>query len=147
VILHLTEGHSIYFINAQLLADSFASHLDCDVIMPDQFAGKERVPRGGVPHFPAGNDEVLRDVKGRSESEIPPPYPLATESTPEQFKLWKKSIEPPVTDPIIARVVRYIHETYGKDVKIGGVGYCFGGRYVLRLMGSGVIDVGVVNKP
>src|ERR1700733_726015 len=24
VLLHLTEGHSIYFINAQLLADSFA---------------------------------------------------------------------------------------------------------------------------
>lgn len=142
VILHLTEGHSMYFINAQLLADSFASHLNCDVIMPDQFAGKERVPKGSVPNFPEGKQEIPL----RTNDDIPPPHFLS-ESTPERFEAWKKSVEPPVTDPIIARVVKYIHETYGKNVKIGGVGYCFGGRYVIRLMGSGVIDVGVVNHP
>lgn len=141
VILHLTEGHSMYFINAQLLADSFASHLNCDVIMPDQFAGKERVPKGQVPNFPEGKKEIPV-----SENDTPPPHFLS-QKTPGHFEAWKKSVEPPVTDPIISRVVKYIHETYGKDVKIGGVGYCFGGRYVMRLMGSGVIDVGVVNHP
>ena len=43
--------------------------------------------------------------------------------------------------------MQYIRKTYGEDVKIGGVGYCFGGRFIMRLMGSGVIDVGVVNHP
>ena len=141
VILHLTEGHSMYFINAQLLADSFASHLKCDVIMPDQFAGKERVPKGSVPNFPEGKEEISLDG-----SDIPPPYFLS-KNTPEEFEMWKKSVEPPITDPIIARVIKYIHERYGEDVRIGGVGYCFGGRYVMRLMGSDVFDVGVVNHP
>jgi dienelactone hydrolase len=141
VILHLTEGHSMYFINAQLLADSFASNLKCDVIMPDQFAGKERVPKGSVPNFPEGKKEILV-----GSQHTPPPHFLS-QNDPDHFELWKKSVEPAVTDPIIARVVKYIHETYGEDVRIGGVGYCFGGRYVMRLMGSGIIDVGVVNHP
>jgi hypothetical protein len=52
VILFLTEGHGIYLPNAQFLADSFSSHLGCDVIMPDQFAGQARLPKNNVPHFP-----------------------------------------------------------------------------------------------
>ncbi|KAH9213582.1 Alpha/Beta hydrolase protein [Leptodontidium sp. 2 PMI_412] len=114
VILFLTEGHGIYLPNAQLLADSFAAHLNCDVLMPDQFAGQSRLPK---------------------------------EEGPGAFEEWKMRHEPPVTDPILARVITYIHATYGEDVKIGGVGYCFGGRYIMRLMGSGIIDVGVVNHP
>lgn len=64
-----------------------------------------------------------------------------------EFEAWKERHEADVTDEILDRVVKYCHETYGKDVKIGGVGYCFGGRYVMRLMGKGVIDVGVANHP
>lgn len=149
VILFLTEGHSIYFINAQILADSFADCLNCDVIMPDQFQGQERVPKGKVPHFPSGKKSIPPVVEGEAETTqsqpTPPHYhkPL----TYEEFEAWKQAHEPPVTDPLLEQVVRYIHGTYGRDVKIGGVGYCFGGRYVMRLMGSGVIDVGVVNHP
>ena len=149
VILYLTEGHSIYFINAQLLADSFASHLNCDVIMPDQFQGDRCVPTGQLPHFPEGKAEVPPPVSTDSAAEIshlaPPPYHKA--QTDEEFEIWKRTTGPSVTDPILERVVKYIHRTYGNDVKIGGVGYCFGGRYVIRLMGSGVIHVGVVNHP
>ena len=123
VILHLTEGHSIYFLNAQLLADAFASSLNCDVVMPDLFAGKERVPKGAVPYFPAGKT----DHGPKSEGDDPPPYFLK-ESTAEEFKAWKARVEPGVTDPIIERVVEYIHSIYGNDIRIGGVGYCFGGR-------------------
>ncbi|KAH7355322.1 Alpha/Beta hydrolase protein [Rhexocercosporidium sp. MPI-PUGE-AT-0058] len=114
VILFLTEAHGIYLPNAQLLADSFASHLNCDVFVPDQFAGQSRLPKG---------------------------------ETPKAFEEWKMRHEPPVTDPILTRIVKYIHDTYGKGVRIGGVGYCFGGRYIIRLMGCGIIDVGVVNHP
>ncbi|KAH7411372.1 Alpha/Beta hydrolase protein [Cadophora sp. MPI-SDFR-AT-0126] len=127
IILFLTEGHGIYLPNAQLLADSFASHLKCDVLMPDQFSGQARLPEGIEPSFP------------------PPPWWIR--EGPKAFEEWKMRHEPPVTDPLLARVVKYIHETYGEDVKIGGVGYCFGGRYVMRLMSAGILDVGVVNHP
>jgi dienelactone hydrolase len=143
VILHLTEGHIIYFLNAQLLADSFATHLNCDVIMPDQFRGKRRVPAAQLPFFPEGKAEVPPPVEGSDR--IPPPYHKA--QTHEGFEIWKQTHLPPVIDPVLERVVQYIRKTYGEDVKIGGVGYCFGGRFIMRLMGPGVIDVGVVNHP
>jgi dienelactone hydrolase len=116
VILFLTDALGIHHPNPRLLADSFATHLSCDVVMPDQLAGHAR--------------------------------PLInTDTSPAQFKEWKAAHEPQATDPILERVLAYIHTTYGSDVKIGGVGYCFGGRYVIRLMGSGAIDVGVINHP
>jgi dienelactone hydrolase len=144
VLLHLTEGHSIYFLNAQLLADSFAAHLNCDVIMPDQFRCSRRIPTSAkLPHFPEGKAAVLPPAAGSDD--IPPPYPKA--QTKEEFEAWKSNIGPHVIDSLLETIVQYIHKTYGDDVKIAGVGYCFGGRYIMRLMGSGVIDVGVVNHP
>ena len=144
VLLHLTEGHSIYFLNAQLLADSFATELGCDVIMPDQFNGNLRIPiTAQSPHFPSGKAAVKPPVEGSGD--IPPPYPKA--QTQQDFETWKSTTGPPIMDPLLETIVQYIHETYGEDVRIGGVGYCFGGRYIIRLMGSGVIDVGVVNHP
>ena len=143
VLLNLTEGHSIYFINAQLLADSFATHLDCDVIMPDQFRSQRRVPISKLPHFPEGKEEIPPPVEGSDHT--PPPY--AKIQTGEEFETWKKTHDPPAIDPILESIVKYIRKTYGEDVKIAGVGYCFGGRFIIRLMGSGVIDVGVVSHP
>ncbi|KAN0096533.1 alpha/beta-hydrolase [Hyaloscypha variabilis] len=171
VILFLTEGHGIYLPNAQLLADSFASHLDCDVLMPDEFAGQARLDKHQRPFFPPGKEPVPETVPWTEDKDDPnyelrgikvpfkentetsdaypfrkPPWWKGDESA-QEFEAWKGRHEPPATDPLIARVVKYIHDTYGQDVKIGGVGYCFGGRYVIRLMGSGVIDVGVINHP
>jgi dienelactone hydrolase len=171
VILFLTEGHGIYLPNAQLLADSFASHLNCDVIMPDQFAGQARLSKDQRPFFPPGKEPVPEDVAWTEDKEDPeyemkgtrgplkenretsdvypfrkPPWWTKEESAHE-FEAWKGRHEPPVTDPVLARVVSHIYKHYGQDVKIGGVGYCFCGRYIIRLMGSGIIDVGVINHP
>jgi len=170
VILFLTEGHGIYLPNAQLLADSFSSHLGFDVIIPDQFAGQARLPKNIVPHFPTGKEAIPETVpwtedkndpnyelrglavplKENAENSDAYPFkkpPWWAEEGPQEFEAWKKRHEPPATDPILARVVDYIHNQYGKDARIGGVGYCFGGRYVIRLMGSGIIDVGAINHP
>ncbi|KAH6722856.1 hypothetical protein BKA61DRAFT_585387 [Leptodontidium sp. MPI-SDFR-AT-0119] len=165
VILFLTEGHGIYLPNAQLLADSFAAHLNCDVLMPDQFAGQSRLPKGISPSYPRGAKVPWTDDTSDPNYEhrgMPVPSKVDTENSdafpflkppwwieegPGAFEEWKMRHEPPVTDPILARVITYIHVTYGDDVKIGGVGYCFGGRYIMRLMGSGIIDVGIVNHP
>jgi dienelactone hydrolase len=171
VILFLTEGHGIYLPNAQLLADSFASHLDCDIIMPDQFAGQARLGKNHQPFFPPGKEPVPEIVPWTEDKNDPnyelrgiqvplkentensdvypfrkPPWWKGDESA-QEFEAWKQRHEPPVTDPLLALVVKYIRDQYGQDVKIGGVGYCFGGRYVIRLMGAGFIDVGVVNHP
>ena len=171
VILFLTEGHGIYLPNAQLLADSFATCLNCDVIMPDEFAGQARLPKGIVPSIADGKegvqpavvpwtedkDDVNYEIRGiplplKENVESSDAYPFMKppwwkEESATEFEAWKKRHEPHATDPILEKVVRYIHTTYGKDVKIGGAGYCFGGRYVIRLMGAGILDVGVINHP
>jgi dienelactone hydrolase len=170
VILFLTEGHGIYLPNAQLLADSFATSLNCDIIMPDQFAGQARLPKGVVPNFPRGKegipqavpwtddkDDVNYEIRGiqvplKENVESSDAYPFMKppwwkHESSSEFEQWKKRHEPPVTDPILEKVVRYIRATYGEHVKIGGAGYCFGGRYVIRLMGVGIMDVGVINHP
>ncbi|CZR64606.1 uncharacterized protein PAC_14504 [Phialocephala subalpina] len=166
VILFLTEGHGIYLPNAQLLADSFAHQLSIPVIMPDQFAGQARLPKDIVPSFPSSHATVpwtedkddpnyeLRGLKApvKENSETSDAYrfekpPWWKKQAEGEFEKWKARHEPIVTDPILEKVVGWIRETYGEDVKIGGIGYCFGGRYIMRLMGAGVIDVGVVNHP
>lgn len=73
--------------------------------------------------------------------------PWWKEEAEGEFEKWKLRHEPEVTDPILSKIVSWIRSTYGSEVKIGGTGYCFGGRYIMRLMGVGVIDVGVVNHP
>ena len=166
VILFLTEAHGIYLPNAQLLADSFAIELNCDVLMPDQFAGQPRIPKtrepeagkAGIPHTPSAEDKNTHHELGgipiplKENLETSDAYPFVhpswwKEEEPRIFEDWKERHEPKTTDPLLARVVHYIREEYGRGVKIGGVGYCFGGRYVMRLMGSGVMNVGVVNHP
>ncbi|KAE8444743.1 hypothetical protein EG329_014303 [Mollisiaceae sp. DMI_Dod_QoI] len=165
VILFLTEAHGIYLPNAQLLADSFASQLKCDVIMPDQFAGQARLPKDIVPSLfhektiPWTEDKEdpnyenrglavpLKENAEKSDAWRFQKPPWWKEESEAEFEKWKTRHEPEVTDPILAKIVRWVRDTYGKDVKIGGVGYCFGGRYVIRLMGAGVIDVGVINHP
>jgi dienelactone hydrolase len=169
VILFLTEAHGIYLPNSQLLADLFASHLNCDVIMPDQFAGHPRQPKSTpsedqqnkatrptvVPHTDDPSDPNFENVglriplKENTETSDAWPFlkPPGWTFNNSDFEEWKVRHEPHITEPIIYKAVAYIHSTYGKGVKIGGVGYCFGGRYVIRLMGQGVMDVGVINHP
>mgnify|MGYP003662631403 CR=1 FL=1 len=165
IILFLTEGHGIYLPNAQLLADSFASHLNCDILMPDQFAGQSRLPKGIKPSFPPGakvpwiedENDPNYELRGlatplQNKVETSDAYPFLkppwwVQEGPKAFEEWKMRHEPAVTDPLLALVIMYIHKTYGENVRIGGIGYCFGGRYVMRLMGAGIIDVGVVNHP
>lgn len=166
IILFLTEGHGPHLPNAQLLADSFAKQLDCTILMPDQFAGQPRqpLPRGYIP--PRSSDTTIPWTEDKSDPNygnrglrvpssdssdaflfVKPPWWNERGEGHLYFEEWLKRHEPDVSDPILKRVVKYICTTYGPEVKIGGVGYCFGGRYIMRLMGEGVIDVGVVNHP
>lgn len=52
------------------------------------------------------------------------------------FAPWLGRHGPDVTDPIIAVTVKAMREEFGVK-KIGAVGYCFGGRYVVRFLANG----------
>ncbi|KAK1918888.1 hypothetical protein P3342_001017 [Pyrenophora teres f. teres] len=43
---------------------------------------------------------------------------------------------PETVDPIYEGVIRWLREEMGVK-RVGGVGYCFGGRYVCRWLGEG----------
>lgn len=69
---------------------------------------------------------------------------------PEGFQIqkWLKTHLPHHVEPIIDAVLAEMRNTY--DCKlIGGVGYCFGGRYVARYLrpGTGKLDVGYTAHP
>ncbi|KAJ5776254.1 uncharacterized protein N7511_001265 [Penicillium nucicola] len=110
IILTDVMGHNL--INAQLIADQFASK-GYFVVMPDLFNG---------------------DI-----------VPL---NRPEGFNImeWLKNHLPQQTEPIIDAVIKEMRETLGCE-RIGGVGYCFGGKYVCRYLKPGKIDVGFTAHP
>ncbi|KAK3398804.1 Alpha/Beta hydrolase protein [Sordaria brevicollis] len=69
---------------------------------------------------------------------------------PEGFQImdWLKDHLPEHVEPIIDSVIHEMRQNLGVK-RIGGVGYCFGGRYVCRYLkpGTGNIDVGYTAHP
>ncbi|KAJ5168623.1 uncharacterized protein N7482_004217 [Penicillium canariense] len=67
---------------------------------------------------------------------------------PEGFDImdWVKSHLPPQTEPIIDIVLTEMRESFGCK-RIGGVGYCYGGKYVCRYLRPGKLDVGFTAHP
>jgi dienelactone hydrolase len=67
---------------------------------------------------------------------------------PEGFNImdWVKNHMPLQTEPIIDAVLKEMRENLGCK-RIGGVGYCFGGKYVCRYLKPGKLDVGFTAHP
>lgn len=67
---------------------------------------------------------------------------------PEGFNImdWLKNHLPPQTEPIIDAVLTEMRENLGCQ-RIGGVGYCFGGKYVCRYLKTGKLDAGFTAHP
>ncbi|RAL13462.1 dienelactone hydrolase family protein [Aspergillus homomorphus CBS 101889] len=69
---------------------------------------------------------------------------------PQGFEImeWAQNHQPPHTDPIIETILKYIRTTLGCQ-RVGGVGYCFGGKYVARFLrpGMGALDAGFTGHP
>jgi dienelactone hydrolase len=53
---------------------------------------------------------------------------------------------PPQVDPKIEKVIKHMRGEMGVK-KLGGVGYCFGGKYVCRWLKPGSIDVAYTAHP
>lgn len=61
---------------------------------------------------------------------------------------------PGTVDPMLEKVLGWLQRPvdhpdggFGGVQRVGGIGYCFGGRYVMRLLAQGKIEAGVVNHP
>lgn len=67
---------------------------------------------------------------------------------PEGFNImdWLKNHLPAQTEPIIDAVLKEMRENLGCK-RIGGVGYCFGGKYVCRYLKPGKLDAGFTAHP
>ncbi|KAF2747092.1 alpha/beta-hydrolase [Sporormia fimetaria CBS 119925] len=52
----------------------------------------------------------------------------------------------PTVDPIIEATIKELRGSYGVK-RLGGVGYCFGGKYVCRFLKQGKLDAGFTAHP
>ncbi|KAL8793374.1 MAG: hypothetical protein Q9195_004052 [Heterodermia aff. obscurata] len=124
-LLLLSDAHGIHLPSTQHLADRFAHTLHCPVIVPDQFHGSPH-PLIKPPDF--DNDLAMREL------------PLKH--------------NPDVVDPIMTQVLEWMqrspeHEKGGLGgvSSIGGIGYCFGARFIIRLLSQHKLAAGVINHP
>ncbi|KAK5078697.1 hypothetical protein LTR51_000887 [Lithohypha guttulata] len=73
------------------------------------------------------------------------PIPL---NRPDDFDFpkWLSNYGTGVEDPIMEKSIKTMREKYGVK-RVGAVGYCFGGKYVVRFLKPGQIDVGYSAHP
>jgi dienelactone hydrolase len=62
------------------------------------------------------------------------------------FNTWRQGHGVDKVDPIIEEVIKELKGKYGAK-KIGGVGYCFGAKGVVRFLKAGKFDAGYVAHP
>lgn len=122
-ILLLSEVHGIILPNTQLLADKLSADLKCPVIAPDLFNGSP---------YPLEKPEGWDDA--------------------EELAKYQTQHHPGTVDPILHTIIEWLNEPistggFGGVARLGAIGYCFGGRYVMRLLASGSVRAGVVNHP
>lgn len=84
---------------------------------------------------------VIPDVFNGNE--VPFPVP-ASFDLQEYIKTKMPGV--PAVDPIFNAVIIYLRSTLGVK-RLGGVGYCFGGKYVCRWLKEGGLDAGFTAHP
>lgn len=73
---------------------------------------------------------------------VPPNPPAGV----DLFSTWLPNHQPDVTRPVIDKVMEGIKKQYNPDY-IASVGYCFGAKYVVQLLGEGAIQSGSICHP
>ncbi|KAK9368867.1 dienelactone hydrolase [Lipomyces kononenkoae] len=68
---------------------------------------------------------------------------------PDGFDLpgWVQRHQPQHTEPIIEKTFEFIKKEFPAVEKLFSVGYCYGGKYVVRLLDEGKLDAGYVAHP
>ncbi len=73
------------------------------------------------------------------------PFPMPADFDFPQWKATKMPREGDV-DPVFAATIKYLRGELGVK-RLGGVGYCFGGKYVCRWLKPGGLDAGYTAHP
>ncbi|KAF8817127.1 alpha/beta-hydrolase [Phlegmacium glaucopus] len=134
-VLLLTDAFGLPLKNCRIMADELAKRLDCDVWIPDYFAGKPLFPVDAMKApGPAGVKVSFWDWL-RLLSIIIPRLP--------NLLLTNRSS---VTDRRLHSFINLLKETK-KYEKIGAVGYCFGGSSCVRLGGANLVNSIVICHP
>ncbi|KAE8308632.1 Dienelactone hydrolase family protein [Aspergillus parasiticus SU-1] len=68
------------------------------------------------------------------------------ESGKADLPSWLPKHQPANVDPVVEASVRYVRETLGAK-SVGAIGYCFGAKYVTRLLMTNKVDVGFAAHP
>lgn len=98
-------------------------------------------------HFP--NSQLVADKYAEQGYYVVVPdifYGEAREFGAGFLEEWIPRHGPAQTDPIVDEVVKYIKDEL-KPTQLSSIGYCFGARYTVRLLGKKAIDVGAIAHP
>jgi dienelactone hydrolase len=121
------------------------------------------------PPFPLPKKRLLSPCSSPQPKLIPTPHSIADQfaangyfvvmpdlfygdavklNRPPDFNLmgWLQNHLPVHVDPIIETVLKEMRGPLGCK-RIGGVGYCFGGKYVCRFLKEGGLDAGYTAHP
>lgn len=140
VILFFTDIHGWTLPNNRLLCDIYARH-GFHVYMPDFFQGDpmQRAPSGQV----AG-------MRARSAATTEPTAEEAAAAAAQKAKMeaWRARHGDDVVLPLVRAAVVCIRSAH-TQCKLGGVGFCWGGRYAILAAGSSasMLDAFVVAHP
>jgi len=128
-LILLSDVFGWNFVNVRLLADEFAK-AGFYVVVPDVLQGDN------VPH------DLLNVITPKGK-----PTPISETSEPDfSVSAWVAKHNEAVVKPLIYTFLSALRAD-PEVKKIGGTGYCFGGRYVLILSKEGAIDAVVANHP
>ncbi|KAK7204186.1 dienelactone hydrolase [Myxozyma melibiosi] len=109
------------------LSDIFGMPFLNHKIIPDNFAKQ-------------GYLAILPNLVG----DDPVPFPI----TPEyDFPSWIAVHNIEYTEPIIEKAFEYTKKAFPSVTQFFSVGYCFGGKYVVRLLDEGKLDGGFIAHP
>ncbi|KAK9459660.1 dienelactone hydrolase [Lipomyces oligophaga] len=74
----------------------------------------------------------------------PAPFPRPPDF---DFPKWRSVHNIEYTEPLIEKAFAYTKDKFPSVTKFFSVGYCFGGKYVVRLLGEGKLNAGFIAHP
>ncbi|KAK6359835.1 hypothetical protein TWF696_000969 [Orbilia brochopaga] len=136
LLIFLTNGVGINSINNQLQADYYSKEGGFLVVMPDLFEG-DPAPQAGATKTEevSGHESFIEQVKVKAAEGI----------KILMIDLWLARHTPEKTLPIVQSVLEAAKVEFADAAsQVFAVGYCFGGKYVLKLAATAEIAAGAV---
>ncbi|KAF3923357.1 hypothetical protein ABW21_db0204418 [Orbilia brochopaga] len=136
LLIFLTNGVGIRSTNNQLQADYYSKEGGFLVVMPDLFDG-DPAPQAGATKTEevSGNESFIEQVKVKA----------AEGMKMFMIDLWLARHTPEKTLPIVKAALDAAKVEFADAAsQVFAVGYCFGGKYVLKLAATAEIAAGAV---